>query len=84
MLGSQQCLTNPNTTWFGTSCTCKETFIVHDDKSTCVCRETTVLDNGLCKVVPICGNGLFQPANNEQCDDGNLQDSDGCSSTCNV
>ncbi|MDD5075160.1 MAG: S-layer homology domain-containing protein, partial [Candidatus Peribacteraceae bacterium] len=31
-------------------------------------------------VVPVCGNGMLESG--EQCDDGNTQDSDGCSSIC--
>ncbi|MDQ3774626.1 MAG: DUF4215 domain-containing protein [Pseudomonadota bacterium] len=31
---------------------------------------------------PICGDGIFNPDNNEQCDDGNNVEGDGCSSTC--
>lgn len=34
--------------------------------------------------VNLCGNGVFQAANNEQCDDGNLQAFDGCSPNCNI
>ena len=31
-----------------------------------------------------CGDGIFDPAGGEQCDDGNLIDGDGCSSTCTL
>ena len=27
---------------------------------------------------PFCGDGIFNPDNNEQCDDGNTVDGDGC------
>jgi cysteine-rich repeat protein len=39
---------------------------------------------GKCKtpVPPVCGNGLLQTG--EQCDDGNLLNNDGCSSTCKL
>ena len=33
---------------------------------------------------PFCGDGIFNPDNNEQCDDGNTVDGDGCSSTCQI
>ncbi|MDP1694344.1 MAG: hypothetical protein Q8L34_02275 [Candidatus Woesearchaeota archaeon] len=29
-----------------------------------------------------CGNGIVEGSNNERCDDGNIQNGDGCSSTC--
>ncbi len=29
-----------------------------------------------------CGNGIVEPDNGEQCDDGNTMDGDGCSSIC--
>ncbi|MCC6290693.1 DUF4215 domain-containing protein [Candidatus Nomurabacteria bacterium] len=29
-----------------------------------------------------CGNGIVQPASGEQCDDGNTNNTDGCSNTC--
>ena len=41
--------------------------------------------NGLdCSSVtsPVCGNGIIESG--EQCDDGNLVDGDGCSSTCQI
>jgi fibro-slime domain-containing protein len=39
--------------------------------------------NGVC--TPVCGDGLILPgAGQEACDDGNLFDGDGCSSTCTV
>lgn len=34
--------------------------------------------------VPVCGDGLIQEANNEQCDDGNTENGDGCNSSCEV
>jgi cysteine-rich repeat protein len=37
---------------------------------------------GVCTGVPPCGNGTLDPG--EQCDDGNLIDGDGCSSTCQL
>ncbi len=33
---------------------------------------------------PGCGNGIFEPDFNEQCEDGNTMSGDGCSSTCTV
>jgi cysteine-rich repeat protein len=32
----------------------------------------------------ICGNGVIEPEKNEQCDDGNTNDGDGCSSLCEL
>jgi fibro-slime domain-containing protein len=37
-----------------------------------------------CVLGPRCGDGVVQAAQGEQCDDGNLVDGDGCSSTCTV
>ena len=37
--------------------------------------------NGLsyCSIVtPVCGDGLYDPTNNEFCDDGNNNSGDGC------
>jgi len=31
---------------------------------------------------PLCGNGILEPENGEQCDDGNTIGGDGCSATC--
>jgi cysteine-rich repeat protein len=33
---------------------------------------------------PSCGDGAVQPENGEECDDGNLEDGDGCSSDCQL
>jgi len=33
---------------------------------------------------PSCGDGIFHPDNNEQCDDGNTVEGDGCSSSCQI
>ena len=38
-----------------------------------ICNSTTVA---------FCGNAVFEPANNEQCDDGNNVNTDGCSNGC--
>lgn len=35
-------------------------------------------------VAPTCGNGVFEPALGEQCDDGNVNNGDGCSALCHV
>lgn len=32
----------------------------------------------------VCGNGIIEGSNNEQCDDGNLNNNDGCSSNCSL
>lgn len=34
--------------------------------------------------VPICGDGLYDPTNNEFCDDGNTNNGDGCNQFCRV
>ncbi|CDW85710.1 UNKNOWN [Stylonychia lemnae] len=31
-----------------------------------------------------CGDGIYKSANEEECDDGNLNDGDGCSSSCKI
>ena len=33
-------------------------------------------------VIPVCGNGVVEPAAGETCDDGNTTAGDGCSATC--
>jgi len=38
--------------------------------------------NANCTLAPRCGDGIVQADHGEQCDDGNLVDGDGCSSTC--
>lgn len=35
-------------------------------------------------VVPTCGNGIFEPSLGETCDDGNVNNGDGCSAWCKV
>jgi cysteine-rich repeat protein len=35
-------------------------------------------------ITPICGDGFVSPSTNEECDDGNLEDNDGCDSACVV
>ncbi|MBS2013967.1 MAG: DUF4215 domain-containing protein [Deltaproteobacteria bacterium] len=37
-----------------------------------------------CVLGPRCGDGVLQADQGEQCDDGNLVENDGCSSTCKV
>ena len=38
--------------------------------------------NADCTLGPRCGDGILQADQGEQCDDGNLVNGDGCSSTC--
>jgi len=38
--------------------------------------------NDVCTILGFCGNGI--PENFEQCDDGNINNGDGCSSTCQL
>ena len=35
-------------------------------------------------VVPHCGNGVFEPLQNEVCDDGNTVNGDGCNYFCQI
>lgn len=46
-----------------------------------LCGPGLVCRNGLC-TVPACGDGI--PEGAEECDDGNLKNRDGCSSTCKI
>jgi cysteine-rich repeat protein len=46
------------------------------------CDPPGVLCTDRCARVPVCGDGFISGA--EACDDGNLNDCDGCSSTCTV
>ena len=45
-------------------------------------EEITNLD--FANYFPVCGNGQLDDSYGEQCDDGNLTDGDGCSSTCQL
>jgi cysteine-rich repeat protein len=41
--------------------------------------------SGVCEGAPVrCGDGVLQPQDGEQCDDGNQVSGDGCSSTCQL
>ncbi len=44
----------------------------------------TTITNGLPGKEVACGNGVIDPSLNETCDDGNLDDGDGCPSSCQV
>ena len=46
----------------------------------CVCNVGYVWSASLVKCVSVCGDGI--KTSDEQCDDGNLNDKDGCSSQC--
>lgn len=35
-------------------------------------------------MIPVCGNGVYEPEIGEFCDDGNKNSNDGCSSTCTM
>lgn len=38
----------------------------------------------LSNCAPLCGNGQLEPANGEECDDGNYVSGDGCSADCKI
>ncbi|NUN13438.1 MAG: hypothetical protein HUU55_07365 [Myxococcales bacterium] len=59
---------------------------VCDDGDICNGVESCVPATGNCAVgpIPICGDGVLTPQCGEQCDDKNLADFDGCSSSCQV
>ncbi|MBM4341928.1 MAG: lamin tail domain-containing protein [Deltaproteobacteria bacterium] len=46
------------------------------------CGKDLICLSGKCKPAPKCGDGQIQAALNEECDDGNVNDGDGCSATC--
>ena len=48
----------------------------------CVGTTETETDSPFCLPAPICGNGEVEAG--EECDDGNLENDDGCSAACNV
>jgi cysteine-rich repeat protein len=59
------------------SCSLNKGFII--SSGICICKEYYYLYGSVCK--EICGDGyLFVLA----CDDGNLVDGDGCSSSCSI
>lgn len=57
---------------------CTDVGFKDDTPGAPVCTSICTLDYSGCK--PTCGNGEAEPG--EQCDDGNTQNGDGCSSTC--
>lgn len=42
--------------------------------------------NEFCQTIPknVCGNGVLEKSNGEQCDDGNLVNGDGCNDSCQI
>ena len=46
------------------------------------CKNEPDCDGGVCQAV--CGDAVILPGTSEACDDGNTNDGDGCSSTCQV
>jgi cysteine-rich repeat protein len=57
---------------------CTEANVI--EGTTAKCRMTVAVPG---VVIPgVCGNSIIEPSNNEECDDGNQNDGDGCSSTC--
>lgn len=46
------------------------------------CRLEPTCSGGSC--TSVCGDGVIQTGSNEACDDGNVRNFDGCSSTCTV
>jgi cysteine-rich repeat protein len=56
--------------------------LFYDDfESSGVCNWTLAIDADLA-TCDVCGDGVTNVASGEQCDDGNVADGDGCSSTC--
>jgi cysteine-rich repeat protein len=47
-----------------------------------ICTNFTAEEDICCATLTLCGNGQLEAC--ERCDDGNLEDGDGCSSTCAV
>ena len=77
----EECLTRENATWTGVECVCKDTFILVG--TICVCPPNLVVIGGICQVQPDpCGNGIHESSEFEECDDGNMQNGDGCSEYC--
>ncbi len=46
------------------------------------CGKDLICLSNKCKPAPKCGDGLTSVTTGEECDDGNVTDGDGCSSTC--
>lgn len=56
-------------------------YLVCDESNQCDTAEVTVTIED-CSQPPICGNDIIEEG--EECDDGNTQDGDGCSSICEI
>jgi cysteine-rich repeat protein len=56
---------------------------VKSDSEICDTGGDSVLCDRDC-TLPTCGDGLMNSAAGEQCDDGNVADGDGCSSSCKI
>ncbi|MFQ5515380.1 MAG: DUF4215 domain-containing protein, partial [Myxococcota bacterium] len=69
-------------------CATSDPLALHDCVANSVechtCEALNVADGltKLCDGCNACGDGVFQPALGEECDDGNTSDGDGCSATC--
>ena len=65
-------------------CNIRELYsLVPDYQGQCSCKISYQLINGSC--TEICGDGLLMNTTSSSlCDDGNMVDGDGCSSTCKV
>ena len=69
---------DPDIGCFG--CNLTANFILNDTNTKCICEEGyTLASDNTCQTV--CGDEIFMP-NFEGCDDGNINNGDGCSSTC--
>lgn len=53
-----------------------------DASGNCLCKKNYDLQGATC--LDICGDGYSMGSTKDACDDGNLQDGDGCSSSCEI
>ena len=61
---------------------CLNNLVLHSPTE-CTCPPATeIISQNSAACVPICGDGLKHPS--EACDDGNLNNNDGCSSSCQI
>ncbi|MFA5877960.1 MAG: VWA domain-containing protein [Candidatus Staskawiczbacteria bacterium] len=60
------------------------TYPVEESYNVSLSNSENITEKNFANYFPLCGNIFLDSVQGEQCDDGNLVDGDGCSSTCQV